>query len=158
MLIQKKALAFLCLGFLFVICLSGCNHMTYPYQIYPFKVFKMPPRPVGERDYGHNYQIWAIDKEGLESVGASEYGDLFEEYGFSGNGESWREHIQYIIEEKDPSLLDHIEFDCNSDEFLTWADSEEAVQRFLNDVSPVFESEAKLKAHFKQLDPDDFME
>ena len=118
----------------------------------------MPPYQAGEQDYGRNYQIWVMDRQGMNSVGTNEYGDLFNKYGFEGNGESWREHIQFIIEEKDPSLLDHIDFDCNADEFLAWADNEEAVQRFLDDVLPVFESEAKLDAHFKQLDPDDFSE
>lgn len=132
--------------------------MPNDYQVYPFRVYRMPPRKAGERDYGRNYQIWVVDKQGLNSVGTNEYGDIFEKYGFTGNGESWREHVQFVIEEKDPSLLDHIDFDCNADEFLAWADSEEAVQRFLANVLPVFESEAKLDAHFRQLDREDFME
>ena len=131
---------------------------TYPYQKYPFKVFKMPPHPANEPDYGRNYQIWATDRNGLESVGANEYGDTFDKYGFAGNGESWREHIQYILEDKDPALLEHLDFDCNADEFLVWADSDLTAKRFLDDVLPIFGSEANLDAHFQTLDPNDFFE
>jgi hypothetical protein len=39
-----------------------------------------------------------------EVAGLDDYYKLFEEYGFGGDGPSWREHIETIIEEFDPDL------------------------------------------------------
>lgn len=44
----------------------------------------------------------------LVDVGHYEHGDIFEEYGYSGNGPSWGEHIRAILAKADPELLNHL--------------------------------------------------
>ena len=86
------------------------------------------------------------------------YYELFEQYGFGGNGPSWVEHISAIIEEKDPQILHHLEFDEEGDTFLVYADSEEIVSRFMKVVHPVFADKKILKKYLSQADPDNFSE
>jgi len=87
-----------------------------------------------------------------------EYLNLFEDHGYSGNGPSWVEHISTILEEADPEILEHLEFDEEGDTFVVYADSEAVVTRFLQHVQPVFASTQQLKKYLSQTDPSDFFE
>ncbi|GAA4348412.1 hypothetical protein GCM10023185_04320 [Hymenobacter saemangeumensis] len=87
-----------------------------------------------------------------------EYRNLFEDFGYSGNGPSWVEHISTMLEEADPDILEHLEFDEEGDTFVVYADSEAVVRRFLLLVQPVFGSTQLLKKYLSQTDPSDFFE
>jgi len=86
------------------------------------------------------------------------YYELFEQYGFGGNGPSWVEHVSAILDEKDPKVLDHLEFDEEGDTFLVYTDSEEIVHRFMKAVRPVFADKKSLKKYLSKADPDNFSE
>ena len=116
---------------------------TFPFEIATAKTTANPARQ------------FAI----VAHAGALEdYHDLFEDFGFTGSGASWREHIETIIEEFEPELLDHVEFDEVGDTFLAYADSPAAVKQFLACVQPYFGDIAKLEKYFQQTDPEDFFQ
>jgi hypothetical protein len=154
MFIKEKALALLCLGFFFFM-LMGCQKQkaanTWPFVYYnqTEDAGQMPNR---------NYAIWAKGSDEGPGHLIDEYGDLFDKYGYSGNGYSLAEHIEFIIQEKDAELLTHLDFDPNGNEFLVWADSEDAVQRFMDDVLPVFGNASTMEAYLKRTDPNNFSE
>ena len=91
-----------------------------------------------------------------EVNGLDDYFKVFEDYGYGGNGQSWREHVETIIEEYQPELLDHLEFEEDDDTFLAYADGPDAVRQFMACVLPYFSDLGKLKKYFSQTDPDDF--
>jgi hypothetical protein len=122
---------------------------------WPFVYYEQPED--GRLTTGRNYAIWAVGNGGPDRL-IDEYFNLFEEYGFSGNGYSLAEHIEAIIEKKDAELLNHLDFDPNGNEFLVWADSEDAVRRFMVAVLPVFGNAVTMQAYLKQADPENFME
>ena len=68
---------------------------TFPFQI------AAAPEPVAPE---YQFVIFA-DVGGLE-----DYYALFQHFGFGGTAASWTEHIETIIEEHQPALLDEIEF------------------------------------------------
>ena len=88
------------------------------------------------------------------------YGPLFEDFGYGNTGPSWREHLETIIEEHRPALLEHLEFDepQAADTFLLYADSLAAVREFLACVQPYFGDLARLEKYFRQTDPEDFFQ
>ena len=94
----------------------------------------------------------------LVDVGQYEYSDLFEEYGYSGNGPSWGEHIRAILEKNDPELLNHLDEDEEGGTYLVYADSQQSVDRFMALIQPIFADPVKLAAYFSQTDPGDFFE
>ena len=51
-----------------------------------------------------------------------DYYVVFERYGFSGSGASWAEHIETIIEEHDPELLEHVELAGAGEVFRAFTD------------------------------------
>ncbi|WP_375417803.1 hypothetical protein [uncultured Hymenobacter sp.] len=116
---------------------------------FPFRVVALPAAlRTAERQVG----ILA-DVAGLEDHYA-----LFEKYGFGGTGASWVEHIETIIEELEPELLDHLEFAEQGGAFFTFADGELAVSRFLRLVLPIFGTLPSLQKYLSQADPEDFFE
>jgi hypothetical protein len=114
---------------------------TYPFKIAAAKATADSPR---------QFVILA------EVAGLDDYYKLFEEYGFGGDGPSWREHIETIIEEFDPDLLEHLEFDEDRDTFLVYADSQATARAFIGLVLPHFGDLGKLKKYFSETDPSDF--
>ena len=91
MFTKEKALALLCLGFFFCLMVgcadnrSSINSFTPPVENpFPFDVTKIiPVEPEAEnRRYCIQAPVGEIDG----------YYELFEEYGFGGNGPSWVEH------------------------------------------------------------------
>jgi hypothetical protein len=116
---------------------------------FPFQVMALPDALLTpERQFG----ILA-DVGGLEH-----YYALFEKYGYGGTGASWVEHIQTIIEEFQPELLDHLEFEEGGEAFFAYADSQPAVEQFLALLLPIFGSLPSLQKYLSQADPEDFFE
>jgi hypothetical protein len=115
----------------------------------PFQVMALPAAlRTEERQFGI-----------LADVGNLEdYYALFEKYGYGGTGQSWVEHIQTIIEEFQPELLDHLEFEAQSEVFFAYADSQDAVTRFMELLLPIFGSLPGLQKYLQQTDPEDFFE
>lgn len=154
---KAKVLALACWGFCFFV-LDACNGkqpVQYPIIVpvenpYPFKIDKVEPyEPEAAK------RRFSIQAQVGEALG---YFELFEKYGFGGNGPSWVEHIQAILAEKAPDLEDHLEFDEEADTFLVYADSKETVNRFMYVIHPVFSSKENLKQYLSHADPDNFSE
>src|SRR6476620_1992738 len=96
---------------------------------YPFFVSLSPsPDLLSHRVY----QIQAA----LGNPALEQYLDVFEEYGFGGNGPSWEEHVAFLLAAEHPDLLERLEFDCEGDTFLVYADSQAVAERFLAVVCP----------------------
>lgn len=90
--------------------------------------------------------------------GLEDYAKVFEDYGYGGTGTAWREHLETILEEFDPDLLDHLEFEEDRDTFLAYADGPDAVRRFMACVLPYFGDLGKLKKYLSETDPSNFFE
>ena len=86
------------------------------------------------------------------------YEKVFEDFGYGGTGPSWREHLETIVEEFKPELLDHLEFEVADDHFLAYADGPDAVRSFMACVLPHFGDLGRLKKYLSQTDPGDFFE
>jgi hypothetical protein len=157
---NQKPYALLCIGFLL---LNGCSEQrpgvlvrsiqssTSPVtNTFPFDISKEEHVDVqmDNRQYWIQCPVGEVDG----------YFELFKEYGFGGNGPSWVEHINAILAEKDPQILEHLEFDEEGDTFLVYADSEEVVNRFMKAVQPVFANKKSLKEYLAKADPDNFSE
>jgi Immunity protein 51 len=87
-----------------------------------------------------------------------DYYNVFEKYGFSGSGASWAEHIETILEEHAPALLEHVELAGQGEIFLAFTDGPGATEQFLALVQPIFGDLASLNNYLSQADPDDFFE
>ncbi len=86
----------------------------------------------------------------------NDYYELFDEYGFEGNGPSWAEHIRFILAEANSDLGNHLEYDDEGDTFLVYADSQDVVDRFMKHIQPVFATKKSLKKYLSQVDPNNF--
>lgn len=113
---------------------------------FPFQVAPLPSPALPERQLA----IFA-DVGGLE-----EYYVLFQDHGFGGTAESWVEHIETIIEEHQPDLLDELEFEKGGHTFVAYAPTQAVADRFLACVLPFFGSLPRLQKYLSQADPDDF--
>ena len=112
----------------------------------PFQLSAAPP-PISPE-----YQLVIFaDVGGLE-----EYYVLFQEYGFGGTADSWVEHLETIIEEHQPALLDELEFGEGGQSFVVYASSPEIADQFLATVLPYFGTLPRLQKYLSQADPDDF--
>ena len=87
-----------------------------------------------------------------------DYYNVFEKYGFSGSGASWAEHIETILEEHAPALLDHVELAGQGDIFLAFTDGPAASEQFLALIQPIFGDLGSLNKYLSQADPGDFFE
>ncbi len=122
---------------------------------FPFEITEIPAENISEEFEDRRFTIQTVPGA---AVGGHSYTDLFQAFGFSGNGASWSEHIQAIVEEEEPELFDHIEFDNEGNTFLAYADSREATERFTALLCPLFTDFDKLRRHFSLLDSEDFFE
>ena len=114
---------------------------TFPFQIAP-----LPPPTPPERQFA----IFA-DVGGLE-----EYYVLFQNHGFGGTAACWVEHLETIVEEHQPALLDEIEFEEGGHTFVAYAPSQAVADQFLATVLPFFGTLPRLQKYLSQTDPDDF--
>ena len=117
-----------------------------PEATFPFQTAPLPAPTPPERQLA----VFA-DVGGLE-----EYYVLFLNYGFGGTAESWVEHIETIIEEHDPELLEEVEFEEGGHTFVAYVPSQAVAERFLACVLPFFGSLPRLQKYLSQADPDDF--
>lgn len=113
---------------------------------FPFQIAPLPPPTAPERQL-----VIFADVGGLE-----DYYALFQNYGFGGTADSWVEHIETIIEEHEPKLLDELEFAEGGHTFVVYAASQAVVDRFLNCVLPYFGTLPRLQRYLSQADPEDF--
>lgn len=114
---------------------------TFPFQVSALPAATSPDWPLA---------IFA-DVGGLE-----EYYVLFQNYGFGGTADSWVEHIETIIEEHQPALLDELEFSEGGHTFVAFAASQAVVDQFLACVLPFFGTLPHLQKYLSQTDPSDF--
>ena len=113
---------------------------------FPFQLSAAPP-PISPE-----YQLVIFaDVSGLE-----EYYALFQHYGFGGTADSWAEHLQTIVEEHQPALLDELEFVEGGHTFVAYAASPAVADQFLACVLPYFGTLPRLQKYLSQADPDDF--
>ena len=113
---------------------------------YPFKIAPTPALSNPSRRY-------AIVVELGELVA---YSSLLEDFGYDSDGPGWREHIETILEEYQPGLLDHLEFAEESTAFLAYADTPFTVRQFLDWVLPCFGDLGKLRRYLNQPEPPDY--
>lgn len=114
---------------------------TFPFQLAP------APPPISPE---YELVIFA-DVGGLE-----EYYALFQHFGFGGTPASWAEHLETIVEEHQPALLDELEFADGGHTFLVYAASPAIADQFLATVLPFFGTLPRLRKYLSQADPDDF--
>ena len=114
---------------------------TFPFQVAAAPASVLPEYPL----------LVFADVSGLE-----EYYVLFQNHGFGGTAASWVEHIETIIEEHAPALLNEVEFAEGGHTFIAYASGQAAVDQFLACVLPYFGSLPKLQKYLSQTDPDDF--
>lgn len=113
---------------------------------FPFQLSAAPP-PISPE-----YQLVIFaDVGGLE-----DYYALFQHFGFGGTTASWVEHIETIIEEHQPALLDELEFVEGGHTFVVYAANQVIAEQFLTCVLPYFGSLPLLRKYLGQADPDDF--
>lgn len=112
---------------------------------YPFKI-------ATTQDLADPARRYAIVAE-LGELAA--YTSLLEDYGYDSDGLGWREHIETILEEYQPGLLDHLEFAEESNSFLAYADTPFTVRQFLDWILPCFGDLAKLRRYLNQPEPGD---
>ena len=115
-------------------------------SIFPFQVAAVPPPTPPERQLA----VFA-DVGGLE-----EYYVLFQDYGFGGTADSWAEHLETIIEEFQPHLLEELEFIEGGHTFVVYAPNQQVADQFLACVLPFFGTLPALRKYLSQADPDDF--
>lgn len=115
---------------------------------FPFQVTSLPAPATPERQLA----IFA-DVAGLEA-----YYVLFQNFGFGGTAASWVEHIETIIEEHEPELLEVLEFEEGGHMFIAYAPTQAVADRFLACVRPFFGSLPLLHKYLSQADPGDFFE
>ncbi|MDB5271200.1 MAG: hypothetical protein JWP58_4240 [Hymenobacter sp.] len=113
---------------------------------FPFQV-TAAPEPVAPE---YQFVIFA-DVGGLE-----DYYALFQHFGFGGTAASWAEHLETIVEEHQPALLEEIEFGEGGQTLVVYASGPVAVDEFLACVLPYFGTLPALRKYLSQADPDDF--
>ena len=114
---------------------------TFPFQL------TAAPAPISPE-----YQLVIFaDVGGLE-----DYYALFQHFGFGGTAASWTEHLETIVEEHCPALLDEIEFAEQDQTFVAYASSPTIAEQFLACVLPYFGTLPALRKYLSQADPDDF--
>ena len=114
--------------------------------LFPFQITAAPAPASPE----YEFVIFA-DVGGLE-----EYYALFQHFGFGGTADSWVEHIETIIEEHRPQLLDELEFAEGSHTFIVYVASQDIADQFFECVLPFFDTLPHLQKYLSQADPDDF--
>ena len=125
-----------------VAVISPLMAVPFPFQIAPL------PHPTPERQLA----VFA-DVGGLE-----EYYQLFLDYGFGGTAACWAEHLETIVEEHQPALLEELEFTSGGLSFIVCVPSQAVAEQFLGCVLPFFGSVARLQKYLAQADPGDFFE
>ncbi|MDQ2771588.1 MAG: immunity 51 family protein [Bacteroidota bacterium] len=113
---------------------------------FPFQLSPAPP-PISPE---YEMLVFA-DVGGLE-----EYYALFLHYGYGGTPACWAEHLETIVEEHAPALLDELEFTENGPTFVAYASNAAIAEQFLACVLPYFGTLALLRKYLSQADPDDF--
>ena len=114
---------------------------TFPFQLSP------APPPISPE-----YQLVIF-----ADVGALEdYYALFQHFGFGGTADSWVEHLETIVEEHRPALLNELEFGEGGQTFVVYASSPAIADEFLACVLPYFGTLPQLRKYLSQADPDDF--
>ncbi|GAB3667629.1 hypothetical protein GCM10027594_33650 [Hymenobacter agri] len=113
---------------------------------FPFLLAPAPP-PISPE---YEMLVFA-DVGGLE-----DYYALFQHFGFGGTPASWAEHLETIVEEHCPALLDELELTESGNTFVAYASNAAIAKQFLDCVRPYFGSLAQLRRYLSQADPGDF--
>jgi len=120
--------------------------MATPY--FPFLIYDLQEHATPERLYRIVVDLSDMD----------DYYTVFERHGFGGGGASWVEHIETILEEHAPELLDHVELAGEGEIFRAYTDSRAATEQFLRLIHPIFGNLGSLNKYLAQADPGDFFE
>ena len=120
---------------------------------FPFETFVLTAAVTGADGVARSYCV-----QPAPGAQAAIYRDLFQAFGFSGNGLSWSEHLQAIVEEEAPALFDHLEFVADAATCRILADSRAAADRLTALVGPLFAEFHKRRRHYSLLDSQDFCE
>ena len=126
--------------------LHGSPYLRRMSTTFPFQV-ATAPEPIAPE---YQFVIFA-DVGGLE-----DYYALFQHFGFGGTPASWAEHLETIIEEKQPRLFEEIEFGEGGHTLVVYASGQVAVEEFMACVLPYFGTLPALRKYLSQADPEDF--
>ena len=131
----------------------------------PFYTNQLPtgnPRISKEYDSTkiERYDPFVIYKDGSYMIAAEieskevfdKYNPIFEKYQYSGNGYSWEGHIKQMLQNENPTLLKHLQFDPEAGGFYVFADSEKTQRQFADIVSKIFKDIPKLEQYLKTAD------
>ncbi|MBJ6109175.1 hypothetical protein JAO73_09145 [Hymenobacter sp. BT523] len=113
---------------------------------FPFQLATAPP-PISPE-----YEMVIFANVG----GLEEYYRLFQHFGYGGTPASWAEHLETIVEEHAPALLNELELTESGTAFVAYASNAAIADEFLACVLPYFGSLPKLQKYLSQTDPDDF--
>jgi hypothetical protein len=144
-MISRILIALIFLILAFISCTNSSQtkiqNKTLTMESYPFEIFE---------DGGQITIMAPIENEDL----FTKYYGLFEEHGYSGNGESWAGIIEQIVEKEAPELLPHIDFDPEAGAFYCHVDSKQSQQEFVKLLSPIFSNLSLLEKYLISADRD----
>jgi len=84
-----------------------------------------------------------------------DYYDLFEEYGYSGNGHSWGSLVKFILSKEDPKLLRVIDIDPEGDTFVAVAFSKEDQRKLGRILSTIANDTERLEHYLSTVPPEE---
>ncbi len=84
----------------------------------------------------------------------SEISKLFEKYDYEPNGYCWEGHITLILEEKNATLLESMEFDSEAGMFCAVFTDVKIIPLFLEIMVPIFQNMDLLKSYILKADRD----
>lgn len=80
---------------------------------------------------------------------------IFEKHEFTGNGYSWEGVIRHILNEKNPELLTHLDFDPEAGVFYAYADSAENRQKIIEVLLPICSDLKQFDTYLSKIDPEE---
>lgn len=103
------------------------------------------------------FELKGDNKLVVECEGAAykTHNPIFEKHEFSGNGYSWEGVIRHILNEKNPELLTHMDFDPEAGSFLARVDTAENRQRIVEVLLPICSDLEKFDAYLSKIDPEE---
>jgi hypothetical protein len=86
---------------------------------------------------------------------AESVSELFEQYDNYDNGYGWEGVVKYIMEKECPELIEHFDFDCELDTFVTNCIDENRAIRLATLLQSIILDEPRLAQYLKEL-PDEY--
>jgi len=82
------------------------------------------------------------------------YYNMFAKYEYEGNGYCWEGHIEQILDDLQPELLDQIEFDPEAGSLTIISDDQKILKTVSELLNPIFEDLETLKSWISKANRD----